>query len=282
MWKSFEIDFAQAKISAKEKGAGERVLICIHGYLQDKHLFDRVWDTVPENWIIVSIDMPLFGRSEWKKKDQPMHKKFLRKMWASFRERYPDKELNLLGFSMGGKMAMNLVGMVKDPPSRVILISPDGISRNILQNFAMFHPIGKQVLRGFLRFPAPIIYASKFAYRFKFIDRFTHDFMYGNFGSPKLRQALRTYMLVYSGLKVPLKKLQKRTAKHQIQWQIIWGTQDGIISPKGIQRFQKLIPDAKGDFIESGHLVVDLKPKEVRKLLDQFLALKEKETVSPE
>ena len=207
MWKSFEIDFAQAKISGKEKGTGERVLICIHGYLQDKHLFDRVWDTVPENWIIVCIDMPLFGRSEWKKPHKPMHKKFLRNMWATFRERYPGKDLNLLGFSMGGKMAMNLVGMVKDPPTRVILISPDGISRNVLQNFAMFNPIGKQVLRGFLRFPAPIIYVSKFAYRFKLIDRFTHDFMYGNFGSPKLRKALRTYMLVHSGLKVPLKKL---------------------------------------------------------------------------
>ncbi|MDW3651346.1 MAG: alpha/beta fold hydrolase [Bacteroidia bacterium] len=282
MWKSFEIALTQAKISGKEKGSGEHVLICIHGYLQDKHLFDRLWEKVPDNWIIVCIDMPLFGRSEWKKKHKPMNKKFLRKMWASFRQRYPNKELNLLGFSMGGKMAMNLVGMVKDPPENVILISPDGISRNVLQNFAMFNPLGKQVLKGFLRFPAPIIYASRFAYRLKLIDRFTHDFMYGNFGSAKLRKALRTYMLVYSGLKVPLKKLQKRTQEHQIKWQIIWGRQDGIISSKGIQRFQKLIPEAQGDFIETGHLVVDLKPKEVRKLLNQFLELKGKDMVSPE
>ncbi|MEM6806420.1 MAG: alpha/beta fold hydrolase, partial [Bacteroidota bacterium] len=162
MWKSFEINLKQAKISAKEKGSGEQVLICIHGYLQDKHLFDRVWESVPKDWIIVCIDMPLFGRSEWKRADKPMHKKFLRKMWAAFCERYPNKELNLLGFSMGGKMTMNLVGMVKNPPKRAILISPDGISRNVLQNFAMFNPIGKQVLRGLLRFPAPIIYLSKF------------------------------------------------------------------------------------------------------------------------
>ncbi|MEM6806760.1 MAG: hypothetical protein AAF696_35490, partial [Bacteroidota bacterium] len=105
--------------------------------------------------------------------------------------------------------------------------------------------------------------------------RFTHDFMYGNFGSPKLRKALRTYMLVYSGLKVPLKKLRKKTKKHQIQWQVIWGSQDGIISPKGIERFQKLIPEAKGDFIDTGHLVVDLKPKEVRHLLNRFLQIKD-------
>lgn len=271
MWKSFHIDLKQAHISAKEAGEGKQVLICIHGYLQDKHLFDRVWQTVPKGWKIVSIDMPLFGRSTWNKKRKPMNKKFLKKLWKAFRERYSGHELNLLGFSMGGKLSLNLISSVKIPPRKVILIAPDGISSNPMQNFAMFNPAGKMLLKGLLQFPAPLMWVSKFAYQLHFIDRFTYNFMFGNFGSEKLREALRTYMQVYAGLKVSLKKIKRKSEKHDMQWQLIWGTQDGVISPKGIAHFQKLIPDAKGEFIETGHLVVDLKPKEVRNILDTFL-----------
>lgn len=271
MWKSFTIELKQAHISAKEKGVGSHVLICIHGYLQDKHLFDQVWQTVPEDWKIVSIDMPLFGRSTWINRNKPMHKKFLRKLWKAFQQRYPDSELNLLGFSMGGKLSLNLVSTVKNPPKRVILIAPDGISSNPMQNFAMFNPLGKTLLRGLLFFPAPLIFVSKMAFRLKAIDRFTYNFMYGNFGSEKLREALRIYMYVYAGLKVSFKKIKKKTYEHEMQWQLIWGSQDGVISPKGISQFQQLIPEAKGEFIDTGHLVVDLKPKAVRGILDKFL-----------
>lgn len=271
MWKSFTIDLKQAHISAKEKGEGKQVIICIHGYLQDKHLFDQVWQTVPEGWKIVSIDMPLFGRSTWKKRHKPMHKKFLRKLWKAFQTRYPDSELNLLGFSMGGKLTLNLISSVKTPPKKVVLIAPDGISSNPMQNFAMFNPAGKMLLKGLLQFPAPLIWVSKFAYQFKIIDRFTFNFMFGNFGSEKLREALRTYMQVYAGLKVSLKKIKQKSTEHGMQWQLIWGSQDGVISPNGIVLFQELIPEARGEFIDTGHLVVDLKPKEVRKILDSFL-----------
>lgn len=200
-----------------------------------------------------------------------MHKKFLKKLWQAFQTRYPASELNLLGFSMGGKLTLNLISSVKIPPKKVVLIAPDGISSNPMQNFAMFNPVGKLMLKGLLQFPMPLIWVSKFAYQLKFIDRFTYNFMFGNFGSDKLREALRTYMQVYAGLKVSLKKIKKRSEKHKIQWQLIWGSQDAVISPKGIALFQELIPEAKGDFIETGHLVVDLKPKSVRRILDQFL-----------
>lgn len=270
MWESFQLSFEEADIGLQTKGDGPQVLVCLHGYLQDRHLFEPLFENVPSGWRIILVDLPCFGESVWKS-NTPMTQDFIQKFWQSIQARFKGDVWHLLGFSMGGKISMAIQTLENPQTQKVILIAPDGIRSNPWHRFAAETLPGKWVLKLIFRRPVPFLKLADIIYRKRWIDRMRHRVFMANFASLKNRQWFSEYLRIYGGIRLDIKNLAKNPYSRLTRWYVIWGRHDEVLSPKNVKRFRRYFPGTRIDIIEGKHLLIDHHAPEVRKILEQIL-----------
>ena len=91
-------------------GINKRVLICFHGYAESAESFFFLEKFIENDFIIIAIDFPFHGETEWNEEllFTPEHLieilfSIINKLSAN------NKEIYLFGFSMGARVALDLL-----------------------------------------------------------------------------------------------------------------------------------------------------------------------------
>lgn len=94
------------RINYEVYGQGERLLL-LHGWAVNLHSFETIIPALSQNFQVIALDLPGFGHSEAPKTAFGVYD------YANFLEKFLDfldvKEVNLLGHSMGGGVALAYV-----------------------------------------------------------------------------------------------------------------------------------------------------------------------------
>lgn len=269
-WEEIFFSTKDAEISAKVKGRGEKVLICFHGYLQNKHLFDQVVVSIPADWQVISVDLPFFGDSRWVA-EKPISPDFFSQLMQTIGRFCQGKEWHLMGFSMGGKMAMAMQLYATPKAKSIILIAPDGIRSNPWHRLIASRIAGNTLLRIISAYPQPFLQFTAFLHQKQIIDKLSYRVFRANFGTPTARDRFRTFLKVYGGIRFHLDDLKTQQTNHPAGWYLIWGRRDRVISPAAGRIFSKKIPQAQILIPEGGHMIIEDDPKAIRQLLDDIL-----------
>ncbi|MEZ4826182.1 MAG: alpha/beta hydrolase [Bacteroidia bacterium] len=269
-WKEILLSLPMADILVKHAGTGDHVLVCFHGYLQNRHFLDPVFGSIPPGWQIVSVDLPCFGGSRWKS-PMSMDASFFISLMENLESVFTAQHWHFLGFSMGGKMAMAMHLYTKAKEETVILIAPDGIRSNPWHRLIASTFPGSFLFELVSRFPQPFIRIASFLNRKRILDKISYRVFIRNFGSKQAIKAFRTYLLVYGQIRFSLKELAKLQAAKPVEWYIIWGREDRVMSPGHAKRLTKKIPQAQIIVPEGGHMIISDDPFTVRKLLGDIL-----------
>ncbi|MFM7105654.1 MAG: alpha/beta fold hydrolase [Flavobacteriales bacterium] len=72
-------------------------------------------------------------------------------------ERHKPKLITVVGYSLGGRIALSTCMNWRIKNFRLVLLAPDGIKMSGLQRFAMKHKWGMRLFRGLMRYPAVFI-----------------------------------------------------------------------------------------------------------------------------
>ncbi|MEZ4771854.1 MAG: alpha/beta fold hydrolase [Bacteroidia bacterium] len=269
-WSEIVFSLKEAEISAKVKGTGEKVLICFHGYLQNKYLFDQVVESIPAGWQVVSVDLPFFGGSRWLSKD-PISPGFFSNLMQAIETLCQGKEWYFMGFSMGGKIAMAMQLYATPKATSVILIAPDGIRSNPWYRLISSDLVGNTLLKIISAYPQPFLQFTAFLHKKKLIDKLSYRVFRANFGTKATRDWFRTFLKVYGGIRIHLNDLKALQTSHPAGWYLIWGRRDQVISPAAGKIFSKKIPQAQIIIPEGGHMIIEDDPFAIRQLLDEIL-----------
>lgn len=132
--KEFEfkkIQIGDEVLAYREGGAGDRKLLLIHGNMSSSDHFDHLMEALYDSFKIYAVDMRGFGHSSY-------HNRFdsLKELSADlevFIEKLRLKDLEVLGWSTGGGVAMHLAIDNPEIVKRVILLESVGI-----QGYPMF------------------------------------------------------------------------------------------------------------------------------------------------
>lgn len=254
-----------------EKGEGNRILICTHGYRQEKEQFLQLFDEVPDGWKILAFDQPMHGNTHWDNKDYCFDRVFFRKLWGILLEKYPNAEWNLMGFSMGGKSAMMLHMEASLPVRSVILIAPGGVYTTPLNRFFSYHSIGRPVFHFFLDNPRSVMKVVDFTHRKKWIRPFQYRFIKAHFNNPETSKFLKRFTDIYRNFDFSFPDYGRFTQTQNTEIHLIWGNHDEVVTPDQTKLFLEYLPQTHLRMIDGKHNLIEENLSEVKEIVKTIM-----------
>lgn len=116
-------------LSYRKVGNGSRHILCFHGHGKDHKDF-VAWKDFLSDYTIYSFDLFGHGRSEipnHRIPDLPITPKEFITIFQIFFEQEKLNRVTLLGYSLGGKIALNLFQDLPQYVENIIMLAPDGL-----------------------------------------------------------------------------------------------------------------------------------------------------------
>lgn len=255
-WEAFRLHIENAKIAGKSAGEGKRLLIGLHGYGKDRHMFDALFKAPPPDTRLLMLDLPFFGESTWPDAADPIDPAFLNQLILALKDRFEAETIALLGFSLGAKFALGLFMASEAPIAAGMLIAPDGLRIHPIYRFCIYTRVGRLLFRTVLKWPGLFLFLNRILYKLRLADAFKYRFVKSQFVSRKRRELLKNVWFGYAGIRPDVAAVAAHSGDWDTKWHVIWGKQDNILPPRLGKRFAEQVPGAEFRLIDGGHLLI--------------------------
>lgn len=252
---SHYITHKNSTIHYRQFGIGPKLLFCFHGYGRESFTFSFLEKHLGSVFTIVAIDIPFHGLTVWK--DELVFKP---KNLAHFllvitsRLKRDNTKFSLLGFSMGGRIALHLTQLLPQKVERLILLAPDGLSFNFWRWIGSETWIGSKLLHHTIHNPAWIKWVIDKAEKWHVIHRSLADFVRYYIHDEEHREKLYRRWISMRKFKPGMGTLKNVIKRNRIAVRMLFGKFDRVISYQGGNKFKEGIRElATVEVIEAGH-----------------------------
>jgi pimeloyl-ACP methyl ester carboxylesterase len=131
-------------------GSGAEWLFCFHGYGEDGGSFAFLENPLGHRFTLIAIDFPFHGKTDWQEGllFEPAH------LIDIIHQIKPKQQpMHLLGYSMGGRVALQLLQLIPQLVTGLLLVAPDGLHKNKWQWLATRTKIGNRLFAFSMRRP---------------------------------------------------------------------------------------------------------------------------------
>ena len=264
------IDLCGVKIYCEYSFVDNRPsLLLIHGVAATLYTFNSLIPLLKKHFSIISIDLPGFGRSEKSTSFIYSFQNYA-KVVAACIDYFKLENVNIIGHSMGGQIALYTAKMISEKINKLVLISSSGYLKRAnkaiifctyLPFFGYYvkHQVHKQEVKDVLK---NVFYE--------------HSLITENhireFGKPLEEKGFYTSLMRLLRYREgdlsseDLKTIDKPTL-------LLWGKEDRVVSYRIGERLAADLPNAKLiTYEKAGHLLTEERPHEVfQEILDFIL-----------
>lgn len=253
--KSYYITFKNSTVHYRKFGNGSRLLFCFHGYGRESDTFYILERRLGSDFTIIAIDIPFHGLTDWKE-EIVLKPKYLQQFILQIR-RDLNKEKNkftLLGFSMGGRIALHLTQLMPDQIERLILIAPDGLNFNFWRWLASDTLIGNKFLDYTIHNPSMVSKVLARAEKWNIIHRSLADFVGYYLNDEEYRIKFYHKYISMKKFRPSLNLLKRLIKKYRIPVRMMFGKYDNVIPYVGGEKFREGIEEfAALKILNTGH-----------------------------
>ena len=266
------LSYKNSSIGYQVYGTGKRVVLCFHGYGESASSFNYLAAAGGQAFTFIAITLPFHDQTEWKE-----GLLFTTEDLVLITNRLLQKEgfdspasLGLLGYSLGGRMALALYSSDPGKFSRVGLVAPDGLKINpwywlVTQTWA-----GNKFFQFTMKQPYWLFGFLRFLNRLGWINASIYKFIHLYIDDKKVRDNLYQRWTALRKIKPDLKKIKKMIRAHKTAFRLIYGRYDKIILPVRGELFCK----DTGEYcsiriLETGHQL--LQEKYAGEIIDALL-----------
>lgn len=236
-------------------GSGKKVLIAFHGFTRDSRDFIPFDDFAGDEYTIYAIDLFYHGNTTFDaKKWKSFSKNELKSIFSAFINHIEVKEFDILGYSMGGRIALFMLEQFPQKINRGILMAPDGLKINFWNWLVTNTKFGKGIYGIAISNPGIVYGISKTGQKLNLLPSSMNKFLDINFKTKGIRLRVYRVWQLYKDITFNLKELKKIISKHNIQIDLIIGHKDPVVSPKIVEDFSNLT-ESNSTFhkIKAGH-----------------------------
>lgn len=247
--------YKNSKISYHSWGKGKEVLILFHGFGDRAALFDVLETSLGQHYKAFAISFPYHGHTEWK--EGFFTKTDIVNFIKIILEKEKASSFSILGYSMGGKITMNMVEVFADQINKVILLAPDGIKTHPLYDI---HGLPLWFIRLFkflLKRPKTFFKLNKVIYKWGFLSKFLYDFTKNHFSTTPQRERFFNVSESIHDFKPDLNKLKMILNQKNIPLEMFLGERDEVILPESGEILKEGLKNCQVTFLPKGHLLVD-------------------------
>jgi len=245
------IGYEGQEIHCLRAGNGPRVLLAFHGFHNDASIFLPLMQHLKEKFTLVSIDLPGHGATKW---SLPFfEKKDLMALVQGCRQDQHVEKISLIGYSLGGRVCLNIIEQQPDWIEEVFLLAPDGLEYNVWYALATQNFWGKQVFRYMCRKPEAVLRKFEWLRKLRLVDESRYKFAKTKLADDRVRNALAYVWPVMSHLIPDRIKVKNYLNKYEIALHLFSGKYDRIFPPDRSKRFITGIKNAGMHLIDTGH-----------------------------
>lgn len=245
------IPFRQSRIFCEKTGTGPQLVFCFHGYGENCHTFRQLAESLQHTHTVYAFDLPLHGKTEWNEGLTCTPALWQEVMTYCNPEKLP---VVLMGYSIGGRIALALYEQYPDFYQKMVLIAPDGLRVNFWYWFSTQTWLGNRLFRYTVEKPLFIFGLVRVAYKLRLINKAMYKVTHYYIDDTEQRMHLYNRWTVLRLFRPSLSAIREQITEKGTVVRLLFGKYDKVILSRNGYRFiQPLNEQAAVKVIEAGH-----------------------------
>ncbi|RAK42113.1 Pimeloyl-ACP methyl ester carboxylesterase [Chitinophaga ginsengisegetis] len=251
----FYLSYLKSRFHGTVEGAGEELLICLHGFGESAAHFHPLTATLGDTFTLVALDMPLHGSTQWEE-NRVLEKDDLVALVELLLQQHGKERFSLLGYSMGGRLSLCLVERMADRINHLIIAAGDGLRNNPWHMFVTQTAAGNRLFKYNTYHPRLFFTLLHTWRRLGLLNQSVYKFALHRMNETEKRELVYN---VWTNLRrmMPDKKLCKQLlSRYNVLTLLIFGKYDRVIPPVLGTRFSDGSFPCKILVMEKGHQLI--------------------------
>jgi pimeloyl-ACP methyl ester carboxylesterase len=252
---SHYITFKNSTVHYRKFGNGSKLLFCFHGYGRESDTFYILERRLGSVFTIIAIDIPFHGLTDWKE-EIVLKPEYLQQFLLQIRTdlNKDNIKFSLLGFSMGGRIALHLTQLMSELVERLILLAPDGLNFNFWRWMASDTWLGNKLMNYTIHNGRWVAAALNKAEKWHIIHRSLTGFLSYYLDNEEYRIKFYHRYIAMQKFRPSLSKLKQLIKKYRIPVKMMFGRYDQVIPYVGGEKFREGIEEfASVKIVDAGH-----------------------------
>ena len=245
------LTYRRSLIHYLQFGNGSKLLVCLHGYGENANSFAALEPLLQHQYRVLALDMPFHGLTEWKEGTG-----FSPAMLAEIiGQLNPGQQpLTLLGYSMGGRLALSLLQHYPGTIERLVLLAPDGLRTNCWYWLSTQTRLGNRLFRYSVTHPGWLFRALRLGQLTRLLSPGVFKIAHFYLDDEQQRGLFYLWWTALRLFKPNLDNLKKIIAAQQLPVQLVFGRFDQVIlSDKGYAFAKGIEQQVSVQVIDAGH-----------------------------
>jgi len=243
------------KLHFRKIGSGKTPIVAFHGFTRSSVDYELFEPFIKDDYTIFAIDLFYHGKTQFNsKKWKSFSKKELKEIFEAFLKHIEVKRFQVLGYSMGGRVALFLIEQFAKRVDHLYLLAPDGLKTNFWNWFVTSTKAGKGIYGLAISNPGIVYSISNTGQKLNLFPSSMSQFLDINFSTKGLRLRIYRVWKLYKNISLPQYKLAEIINDNSIKTDIIVGHKDPVVKPELCEKFYlKIEENATFHKIKAGH-----------------------------
>lgn len=240
-------------------GSGPLPVLAFHGFGRTGADFAVLEQELGDRCTLYAFDLHFHGNSPSypERAETPFTPRELAVYFAAFADKIGAAKVLLLGYSLGGRIALSLVEHMPERIEGVFLAAPDGlITRPWYRGLAASN-VGRGLYRRFVERPKVVHGIIDGLRSTRLMNERMHRFLKGQTDSKAKRMLVRDVWLSYRAIEPDLAAVGALVRAHHIPVHLFFGTHDRVIKPAFGSNLSKHAPElVRQQELPFGHVLL--------------------------
>jgi pimeloyl-ACP methyl ester carboxylesterase len=234
-------------------GHGEKKMIAFHGFGQESSVYQELSLVFP-HYTIYSIDLFFHGQSEWYGDLDSLDFAKWGNIMQEFITHYQVDNFDIIGFSMGGRMALATISIFFKNINHLFLLAPDGIQLNPWYKIATkISPLQK--IFKYVTHSETDIYSKTIGHLDKYglIHKHILKLAEVEMNTPQKRKRVYHTWMLYRFLEINLNDFAEMVNQRKIKTSFFVGKYDKLINIHAIKPLYHQLQKSHIEILDCGH-----------------------------
>ena len=232
-------------------GNGPKTMIAFHGFGRDAHMFSSYENVFPA-YTIYSIALYYHG-SEWKYQNQMMDDQLWTSIFTDFLIAHDITRFSLLGYSLGGKVALYTYQLFSEQVDSLELIAPYGIKNSIVEHFTQKLPFLYRRLEKYVHQPAFFLTLLEVMQKYKVVNKTILEITKNQMNTWEKRCRAYHTMLLYGAIRLNLKEISLKMKASDSPVTFYLGRYDQVLTLKALKKLIGSLRNFSLHVLPAGH-----------------------------
>ena len=261
------ISYKSSQIQYFIFGSGPKLFYCFHGYGENADSFSFLENIAGSDYTFIALNLPFHGNTLW----NDGLNFALQDLVDILKETIAGKDfqaIGLLGYSMGGRVCLQLLELMPEKISNVILIAPDGLCKNYWYFFSTQTFIGNKLFNYAMKHTGWLFASMKMFNKLGLLNTSIYKIAHYYLDEESERQLLYNRWTIMRKFKPAIPLIKEIIRANKIQVKLLFGKYDKIIPADNGKVLQQGIEEyVMLNIAEAGHQLLREKHSELIKSL---------------